>query len=463
MAARAPFPAAASSPRTRGCASTPRPPPVATQMNTAEDAVLRSYVQTLTHSSRPPSKRAIITVLKASALFSTGALHTHVVKTGLGADRFVASALVRAYSEAGRLASAREVFGGVCEKDATLYTAMLIAHVDNGDIMGARAMFDEMPARDVVAWNALLSRYVHCGLPEDALQLLQQMQLCGFRPNEVTLVCALSACAQLSCLALGEWVHAYLNRAPDIRLTTTLINSLVNMYAKSGRLDAAYGLFLEEKPRTLASWNTMLSCFAAHGCSTSALALFSQMIKTAVVPDRISFLGVLTACAHAGAVGSALGCFDSMQRVYGFEPRPEHYGCLVDALSRRGHLQEAYELVKSMPSEPNACVWGALLAGCSHHHNFEIGLEAANVLVEMEPWEEGRYISLANMYAMRGRREDFIKVRQEMSNSIVQRTSGSSLIEVDGVVHEFVAGDRSHSRSNDIYLMIEHICSNLGG
>uniref|UniRef100_A0A1D1ZCK7 Pentatricopeptide repeat-containing protein At4g37380, chloroplastic n=1 Tax=Anthurium amnicola TaxID=1678845 RepID=A0A1D1ZCK7_9ARAE len=427
----------------------------------AEDAALRSYVRTLSHG-RLPGKLAIISVLKASTPASAGAVHAHLVKAGLGADRFVASALIRFYSSAGRLASARKAFSGVCEEDVTLHTAMLGALVENGDAVGARVMFDDMLERDVVAWNGMLSGYVHCGLPEDALELFQEMQVSDSTPNEVTLVSVLSACSQLACLALGEWVHAYIGRVSDITVTPILINSMVNMYAKCGRLDAAFGLFLEQGPRNLESWNTMLSCFATHGCGTATLSLFSHMIKTAVMPDRISFLAVLMACAHASMVDHALRCFDCMQRVYDFVPLPEHYGCLVDVLSRGGHLQEAHALIKSMPFEPDGYAWGALLAGCCHYHNFEIGLEAANCLVELEPWEEGRYIALLHIYAMSGKREDFVKLRPEMVNLSILKLSGSSLIEVDGVVHKFVAGDRSHCQSKDIYMMVEDIGSNLG-
>ncbi|XWS43374.1 hypothetical protein CRYUN_Cryun16bG0097700 [Craigia yunnanensis] len=39
----------------------------------------------------------------------------------------------------------------------------------------------------------------------------------------------------------------------------------------------------------------------------------------------------------------------------------DHYACMVDLLSRTGWLKAAYELIKSIPVEPQAGAWGALL------------------------------------------------------------------------------------------------------
>ncbi|CAA6663245.1 unnamed protein product [Spirodela intermedia] len=370
---------------------------------------------------------------------------------GSCADRFVASALLQCYSAGGRVASAWKVFASVSEKDAALRTAMLVACADNGDLTSARALFNEIPGRDVVAWNAMLSAYSHSELPERALELFEEMQLSGTRPNEITLVIALSACSQLSSLALGKWIHLYVDRASDINLTPTLVNSLVSMYAKCGSLRAAVEVFLEKHPRNLETWNAMLSGFAAYGCGGGALSLFSQMIKTAVAPDRITFLSLLTAFARAGMIADALTLV----------PRREHYGCLVDALARGGHLQEAYALVEGSPFEPDGAAWGALLAGCCVHGDAEIGRTAAELLLQLEPGEGGRHIALSNLHGMTGNSVDMVRLKQETVGQGIHLPSGSSSIEVNGVVHEFTAGDRSHTQSEQIYLMIAMISSNL--
>ncbi|XP_008806166.1 pentatricopeptide repeat-containing protein At5g56310-like [Phoenix dactylifera] len=389
------------------------------------------------------------------------AIHSRILKAGLGADRFIASSVISFYSSCGQLGPARQVFDGVFVKDAALQTTMLKGYVEHGDIAKARALFDEMNTRDVIAWNAMISGYAQSGLPEDALELFHEMQISNFQPNEVTLIGALSACSQMGCLALGEWIHGYIDRHLDVIRSPTLGNALVHMYAKCGRLDAAFELFLGQKLRNLESWNAMLTGFAIHGHGTCALSLFSQMIKLGAWPDRISFLAVLMACSHAGMIDHARRCLNCMTRIYGIEPEAKHYGCMVDILSRGGHLEEARSLLSSMPFEPDACAWGALLHGCLTYGNYDLGLEASGHLIELEPWEEGRYVALLNLYSMTGRVKDAIRVRKVIDEVGIKQSSGRSMIEVDGVAHEFLAGDRSHSQSSDIFSMIEKIASNL--
>ncbi|XP_043714482.1 pentatricopeptide repeat-containing protein At2g29760, chloroplastic-like [Telopea speciosissima] len=338
---------------------------------------------------------------------------------------------------------------------------MIVAYLQNGAADMARHLFDKMPDRDVASWNAMLSGYAQNGMPRDAIQLFRAMQISKYRPNEITLISTLSACSQLGCLSLGAWIHAYIIRSGDISFTFTLINSLIHMYAKCGRLDIAYDVFTGIGPRNLETWNTMLTSFAIHGRGMCALSLFCQMMKMGLMPDRITFLAILMACSHCGMVDHAYKCFDCMCRVYGLKPQAEYYGCLVDVLSRSGLLLEAMMVMEEMPFEPDISVWGALLGGCLTHRNYKLGIRAANHLLEREPYEESRYIALSNLYAMAGKLEEAVKVRKVMRDAGIKQTSGSSSIEVDGFIHEFLSGDRSHYQSMEIYSMVEIIDRSL--
>ncbi|CAI0551762.1 unnamed protein product [Linum tenue] len=88
-----------------------------------------------------------------------------------------------------------------------------------------------------------------------------------------------------------------------------------------------------------------------------------------------------------------------MENVYNIEPEVEHYGCLVDCLGRSGRLEEAEELVNSMPIEPNPAVYGSLLGACRIHGNAELGERIGRLLLELEPNNSGRYALLSNIYA----------------------------------------------------------------
>ncbi|KAI0504213.1 hypothetical protein KFK09_015163 [Dendrobium nobile] len=151
-----------------------------------------------------------------------------------------------------------------------------------------------------------------------------------------------------------------------------------------------------------------------------------------------------------------------MLQAYDVQTGTEHYGCLVDSLCQKGHLEEASMLIEAMPFESNACVWGALLRGCLTYQNHELGLEAAKRLLELEPCEEGRYIAFSNLISVIGEVEDVMRIRKMMIDLGIGQFSGVSSIEAGGEVHKFLSGDRSHIQSMDIYATIDSMHSNMG-
>lgn len=103
-----------------------------------------------------------------------------------------------------------------------------------------------------------------------------------------------------------------------------------------------------------------------------------------------------------------------------------------------------------MPIKPNGVVWGALLGGCKVHKNIDLAEEAIKHLSELDPLNDGYYVVISNIYAEAERWEDAARVRKLMKDRGVKKTSGWSSITVNGVVHEFVAGDQTHPQAEDI-------------
>lgn len=130
---------------------------------------------------------------------------------------------------------------------------------------------------------------------------------------------------------------------------------------------------------------------------------------------------------------------------------------MIDILGRGGHLAEAQGLIKTMPVAPDAGVWGALLSACLRHGRLDLAEDALLHLLELEPWNAGNHVLLSNMLAARGCWSEVERVRHRMKASYVGKTPGSSSIEIDRSVWEFVAGDRSHPRSEEIYATLEEI------
>lgn len=134
---------------------------------------------------------------------------------------------------------------------------------------------------------------------------------------------------------------------------------------------------------------------------------------------------------------------------------------MVDLLGRGGCLIEARELIENMPILPDAGIWGALLGACRTHGDLELAEHAVVRLLELEPWNAGNYVLLSNIYATKGRWDDVERLRDKMKGRRIQKTPGSSSIEIECSIHEFVIGDRSHPRSKEIYDKLDELAMQL--
>ncbi|XP_010916776.1 putative pentatricopeptide repeat-containing protein At3g05240 [Elaeis guineensis] len=333
--------------------------------------------------------------------------------------------------------------------------ALINMYAKCGDLPKAEAIFREMPERDVFSWTAIISGFVQGSGCKKALSLFEEMQLTDVEPNEVTLVSVLSACSQLGALDQGRRIHSYIEEH-NVRKDVCLGNALVDMYAKCGCIEIASQVFLRMPLRDTLSWNTMITGLATHGHGREAIDLFSQMQQIGdAKPDSVTLLAVLCACSHSCMVQEGIFYFSSMSSSYGIVPEVEHYGCIVDLLSRAGLIDEASDFIKNMPVAPNCVIWGSLLASCRVHHMMELGQKIAQHIIKIAPDDEGAHVLISNLYAEAGRWDDVRQVRALMGSRGIEKSPGYSSIEVNGVVHEFFVGHKLLHQYGMIYLVLD--------
>jgi len=116
-----------------------------------------------------------------------------------------------------------------------------------------------------------------------------------------------------------------------------------------------------------------------------AISLFKEMEQSGVEPDHITFTAILSACNQKGLVAQGWKYFHMMEDVSGVSPTLEHFTCMINILGTAGLLEESIGFIRSMPFEPDVCVWVTLLKACRLHSNYEIGKTAATALFELEP------------------------------------------------------------------------------
>ncbi|GAB4841585.1 hypothetical protein Ancab_022299 [Ancistrocladus abbreviatus] len=392
-------------------------------------------------------------VLKAAVRLSAvdvgKQVHAQAIRVGFESDVHVGTALVQMYSSAGLVFDGRRVFDEMAVTDVALWNAMVAGYVSNGDIDGARKVFEVMPERNVISWTTLVCGYVNVNRPSEAIGIFRRMQLKGVEPDQIAMLAALSACADLGALELGDWIHNYIDKYGLCR-TVSLNNALIDMYVKSGNIVKAFEIFENMEHRSIVTWTTMIAGFAFHGLGREALETFFRMERDRVMPNEITFIAILSACSHVGLVELGWLYFNNMNAVYGMKPKIEHYGCMVDLLGRAGHLKEAEDLVMRMPFDANAAIWGSILAAARVHGDAELAVRALCHLSQMEPGHSGNYALLSNTYAALGRWTEAGMVRKLMRDSGIKKMQGGSSVEVNNTIHDFAAADISHPKATKV-------------
>ncbi|KAJ7538024.1 hypothetical protein O6H91_11G031500 [Diphasiastrum complanatum] len=314
-------------------------------------------------------------------------------------------------------------------------TALVSMYGKCGSLQDAMRVFHSMPQRNVISWNAIISACIHNGNAEEALELFHQMQqLGGLKPDTVTFICAIDACANLAVLEKGQEIHACILES-GCSGEVNLGNALIDMYGKCGSLQDARMVFDGMVQRDVVSWNAMIAACAQNGHHHVALDLYHEMQQNGINPDQITFVGVLTACSHTGQVGAGKEYFDSMLKDYSIRPQVEHYVCLIDILGRAGSLAEAEDLIHSMPFRDEATVWLCLLGACRIHGDVERGLRAASHIVQLDPENASPYVLLSSIYAAAGKWDEARKVREIWTNG--EANKNLSLIDYDKLDQKF--------------------------
>ncbi|KAK3419529.1 hypothetical protein EUGRSUZ_G00084, partial [Eucalyptus grandis] len=394
---------------------------------------------------------------KGAGLLEGRQVHAHAVKLCFCGDLYVRNALIHLYCACSAMGAAERLFDELpgC-RDVVTWNSMVAGFARGGQIDVAKQLFDEMPKRDVISWTALISGYVQNGQLERGLECFMDMRECGLMPNEAILVTVLSASAQLGLLEHGRFVHSVINSL-NLPITVSLGTALVDMYAKCGSIELSRLVFNEMLRKNIWSWNAMICGLASHGLGKEALALFEGFLSEGLQPASVTFVGVLNACSRSGLVREGRQYYKLMTEKYGIEPEMEHYGCMVDLLARAGHIYEAIDLIENMNVSADPVLWATLLGACKVHGLVELGEKIGSKLVNLDPSYEGHYVQLSNIYAKASKWADVIRVRRLMSERNANKVAGWSLIEAQGRVHKFVAGDRQHELSSEIYRMLEII------
>lgn len=281
-----------------------------------------------------------------SALREGKQVHCNVIKTGFGSNLFVQSSLVSMYAQSGKVSDSEFLFG-------------------------------EMFVKNIVSWTAMIAGYVQNGMLMEGLCVFREMLSTGTRPNAITLVSILPACAGLVYLNLGMLIQGYGIKV-GVDSDTSLVNALIDMYGKCGNVDIARSLFDGMKFRSLASWNAMIATYEQNNAGNDAISLFCKMQTENVQYDYITMVSVISACASLGALDTGRWLHDLVKR-NGLEANISITNALIDMYAKCGNIDLAKDVFEKLPNK-SVVSWTSMIGACAYHGH---GRDALQLFSEM--------------------------------------------------------------------------------
>ncbi|KAL6528136.1 hypothetical protein OROHE_015086 [Orobanche hederae] len=371
------------------------------------------------------------------------------------------SILVGFSSKPGNLKEAEDLFDKIPEPDTVSYNVMLACYFRNADVGAAKDFYDRIPVKDTASWNTIISGLSRNGRMHEAKELFDIMPI----RNDVTWNVMISGYVENGDMELALELFGKADVKGVVAWT-----SIITGYMRCGKVELAENIFhkwwtkiwlcrkwqrrgrsktFQENVGNRSTWNAMISGYAQHGLSQNALDLFNEMREKGTKPDWITFVGVLSACNHAGLVELGICYFDKMQKDYGVRVKPDHYTCMIDLLGRAGKFTEVMDMIKKMPYEPHSAIYGTLLGACRVHKNLEIAEFAAKNLLNLDPNNPAAYVQLANVYAVNKKWGSVSRVRKLMKENRAVKTPGYSWIELMSLDREigFIPNWSSYTRN----------------
>jgi pentatricopeptide repeat protein len=285
-------------------------------------------------------------------------LHLEITKKGLGEDALVCNTLIDMYASSSLL-------------------------------MEAQHVFDNLLVKTLVSWNSLIAGYVENGQGETALDLFYHMVMVA---DATTFVCTLKACGNDSALYKGQEIHIQLVKQ-GIEKDVFVCNTLVDTYAKCGSLAEAQGVYERLSGRDMITWNALITGYAQIGDYGAVFAMVVGILEEGNAKlDSLAFVILLNACCHAGVlIDEGIMWFGVMRERCGIVPTLEHNSCMVNLLSRAGHIEEAVKFIEVMPCHPGAVVWNTMIGACRKWGSYETGLEILQHTIQLNANEDAAY------------------------------------------------------------------------
>ena len=209
--------------------------------------------------------------------------------------------------------------------------------------------------------------------------MFHQMHIEGVMPDTATFVTVFSMLDGEGCLQ-GTRMHTCLLNS-GLKFNVVIETALVGMYSRCGSFEKARKVFNAMTGRNVVSWTTLISAYSRSGYGQDALLLFQEMQTSGLVPNEITYISLLHACACDLALleGRLLHACIIMEGAFrreitldnafiekGFGSNIAMDNALVTMYCKCTNLQDGWAVFRTQIGR-DVVSWTAILALCVKH------------------------------------------------------------------------------------------------
>ncbi|GJT13324.1 pentatricopeptide repeat-containing protein [Tanacetum coccineum] len=363
-------------------------------------------------------------------------VHARFSVSSYSCDDVVKSSLVDMYAICGLVDLARAVFDTLNSKNPISWTAMISGYARSGQKAEAVKLLREMKDKSLYTWTALVTGLIQSGHFVSAFHLFIEMRKEGIKIiDPFVLSSVIIGSANLVALELGKELHCLVSKL-GFESEPYISNALVDMYAKCSDIVDAKTVFCSIVKKDVVSWTSIIVGLAQHGKAKEVLSLYDDMISNGVKPNEVTFVGLIYACSHVGLVDKGRDLFKSMVE---------------------WHLDEAENLLNTMPFEVDEAVWASLLSACKRFGKTQMGIRVADRLMGLGVKDPSSFILLSNAYAGASMWENVAQVRKLMADMDIKKEPGYSCVHLGKESEVFHAGETSHSLKDEMSVLLKDL------
>ncbi|KAG7546931.1 Pentatricopeptide repeat [Arabidopsis suecica] len=198
------------------------------------------------------------------------ALFHAMAKTGVNPDLVTLLSLISGCGKFGSLEIGKWIDGRAdmycCKKDNVMVcNALIDMYSKCGSIPEARDIFDNTPEKTVVTWTTMIAGYALNGIFLEAMELFSKMIDLDYKPNHITFLAVLQACAHSGSLEKGwEYFHI-MKQVYNISPGLEHYSCMVDLLGRKGKLEEALKLIRNMSAKPDAGiWGALLSACKIH-------------------------------------------------------------------------------------------------------------------------------------------------------------------------------------------------------